>query len=58
MASAARFGQLKQKHVVAAREDSASVLADRPGTKVTHEAAAQVHEAFASESFPAVQKQH
>ena len=49
MAIAARFGQPKQKNVVAPREDSASVLADRPGTKVSHEAAAQVCKAFAAD---------
>ena len=57
MAFAARFGQPKQKHVVATREDSASVLADRPGTKVSHEAAAQVLKLLLLISVPAVQKQ-
>ena len=37
---------------MAPREDSASVLADRPGTKVSHEAAAQVCKAFAADLCP------
>ena len=52
MAFAARFGQPKQKHVVAAREDSAIVLADRPAAKVLHETAAQVCKALAADLCP------